>query len=176
MLDAPVLFLENVRGILKLGMDSIVNELSRKRGYELRWCVVSASDVGAPHVRPRWFCLAVRPGFTARLPPQDVDAADSRVWSSWSHHRPPPRALTPGREAVGGDLRMGLMGNSVVPAAVRHACMYLASRGAFTPCDLLRWPTFTSAQPITDSTMAFLPGRRWPSSGLLPPTTQYCFV
>lgn len=52
------LFLENVPNIVKMRLDSIVLDLDQL-GYDAAWCVVAASDVGAPHRRRRWFCMAV---------------------------------------------------------------------------------------------------------------------
>lgn len=51
------LFLENVAAIRTRGLDTVVGELSRI-GYDCRWGMLSAFDVGAPHRRERWFCLA----------------------------------------------------------------------------------------------------------------------
>lgn len=53
-------FLENVPAIRTRGSARICYELA-SLGYDLRWCVVSAADVGAPHLRRRWFCLASNP-------------------------------------------------------------------------------------------------------------------
>ena len=52
-----MLFLENVQGVLKHAMSVISRDL-HSRGYVVAWSVVGASDVGAPHIRKRWFCLA----------------------------------------------------------------------------------------------------------------------
>lgn len=51
------LFLENVPAIRTRGLDRVVEELT-EAGYDCRWCMLSASEVGAPHKRERWFCLA----------------------------------------------------------------------------------------------------------------------
>lgn len=51
-------FLENVRSHLGLGFDSVLGDLARL-GYDAAWCVVRASDAGAPHQRERLFILAV---------------------------------------------------------------------------------------------------------------------
>jgi DNA (cytosine-5)-methyltransferase 1 len=60
------LFLENVANILNNGMDLVVKELHKKRNFTLVWAVVEARDVGAPHLRRRWFCVAPPPpAFTA---------------------------------------------------------------------------------------------------------------
>lgn len=53
-------FLENVPAIRTRGAFQIGLELS-DRGYDQRWDVVSAAEVGAPHLRQRWFLLAANP-------------------------------------------------------------------------------------------------------------------
>lgn len=50
-------FLENVPAIRTRGGERVVKELA-SRGYDCRWDTVSASEVGAPHKRNRWFLLA----------------------------------------------------------------------------------------------------------------------
>lgn len=54
---APFLFLENVPNIRTKGAERICKELA-ERGYDCRWCNISAADVGALHKRERWFLLA----------------------------------------------------------------------------------------------------------------------
>ena len=51
------IFLENVPAIRTRGLPQVVRELAAIR-YSLRWGALSAFDVGAPHKRERWFCLA----------------------------------------------------------------------------------------------------------------------
>ena len=51
------LFLENVSAILSNGLGTVLGDLAAM-GYDCRWCCIRASDVGAPHHRDRWFCLA----------------------------------------------------------------------------------------------------------------------
>ena len=60
------LFLENVPGIRTRGLDRIVWELS-ELGYDCRWDIVSAAEVGAPHIRDRWFLLAHSNGKSVRI-------------------------------------------------------------------------------------------------------------
>ncbi len=50
------LFLENVSAIRTRGLDRVILEFT-EMGYDIRWCMLSASDVGAKHKRERWFCL-----------------------------------------------------------------------------------------------------------------------
>lgn len=50
-------FLENVPAIRTRGLDTVVRSLA-DLGYDCRWTLVSAAEVGAPHLRERWFLLA----------------------------------------------------------------------------------------------------------------------
>lgn len=119
---APLLFLENVRMILNIGMPEIVHQLVTKRGYELRWCVVSARMVGAPQQRDRWYCLAVRRDFARTWPGGGSGGPYAR--STWTSSSEPARAVVPDKRSARA--RSALMGNSVVPDAARYAFMYLA--------------------------------------------------
>ncbi|MEO1750710.1 DNA cytosine methyltransferase [Thiofaba sp. EF100] len=53
------IFLENVAAILSKGIEVVVGDLAAM-GYDAKWCTLRASDVGAPHQRDRWWCLARR--------------------------------------------------------------------------------------------------------------------
>ena len=50
-------FLENVPAIRTRGLKEVVRAFTDV-GYDCRWTCVSAADVGAPHLRKRWFMLA----------------------------------------------------------------------------------------------------------------------
>lgn len=54
------IFLENVPAITVRGLDRVLMEFSAL-GYDCRWTIVSAAEVGAPHLRERWFLLASHP-------------------------------------------------------------------------------------------------------------------
>ena len=54
---ARLLFLENVPGIIKHGLPTIIDDLAA-RGFDAEWSVLTAQAVGAPHVRERCFLLA----------------------------------------------------------------------------------------------------------------------
>lgn len=56
----PFVFLENSPAIRTRGLTEVAESLT-VLGYDLRWTVISASSVGAPHQRNRWFCLAAHP-------------------------------------------------------------------------------------------------------------------
>lgn len=51
------LFLENVPAIRTRGLARVIEELT-EAGYDCRWCMLSAAEVGANHKRERWFLLA----------------------------------------------------------------------------------------------------------------------
>lgn len=59
-----IAFLENTPGLLSAGADGRGGALGEvlgdmaALGYRAWWTCVRASDVGAPHLRERWFCLA----------------------------------------------------------------------------------------------------------------------
>ncbi len=52
-----IVVLENVRGHFKLGFTDVLTDLT-DIGYDAKWAIVRASDVGAPHRRERLFILA----------------------------------------------------------------------------------------------------------------------
>lgn len=54
-------FLENVPGIRTRGGERVGKELAAL-GYDCRWDIISAREVGAPHLRERWFFLAYANG------------------------------------------------------------------------------------------------------------------
>ena len=56
-LRPSIVVMENVRGHLSLGFDQVLADLT-EIGYDARWQIVRASDVGAPHQRARLFIIA----------------------------------------------------------------------------------------------------------------------
>lgn len=56
-IEPTFVFLENVPAITGRGGLRVVREIT-SLGYDCRWCVISASGVGALHRRERWFLLA----------------------------------------------------------------------------------------------------------------------
>lgn len=56
-LQPRIVILENVRGHLTLGFKEVLKDLT-EIGYDARWSIVRASDVGAPHRRERLFVIA----------------------------------------------------------------------------------------------------------------------
>jgi DNA (cytosine-5)-methyltransferase 1 len=92
--------LENVRGHLTLGFDTVLADLA-DLGWSARWGVVRASDAGACHQRARLFIVAYpdsaagpqrhersTAGITAP-PGEDLDGlAVGDEWTCWAHYAP----------------------------------------------------------------------------------------
>ena len=70
--------LENVRGHFGLGFREVLSDLA-SIGYDVRWTLIRASDVGAPHRRERLFILAY-PNST-RWP--RAERSDFQAQQSW---------------------------------------------------------------------------------------------
>jgi len=64
-LGVPIVFLENVPGILRYYYDTIRPEL-REMGYEVTEGLFSAAETGAPHKRQRLFILAYSCGISGK--------------------------------------------------------------------------------------------------------------
>lgn len=121
-----LVFMENVPNILNMGMREVCREFQR-RGYTLRWCVVAARDLGAPHRRRRWFCMAVR---GRKVGP--VDVSDAAAFQAFDWSSAPPTMVSKRPAVFNRTLRYSLLGNAVVPDCVRWAFLFLAS-GLVTP-------------------------------------------
>lgn len=118
-LSPAFIFLENVPNVIK-GMREVHLALD-DLGYDLRWTMLSAEEVGAPHVRKRWFCLGMLRG-DERVRDRTTPLVDpSPHYTEWTH--PPSERLC--ADSKERKLRVGALGNSVVPACVHAAFKYL---------------------------------------------------
>lgn len=54
-------FIENSPALLVRGFESVINNLS-EMGYNAAWCIISAADLGAPHLRKRLWILGYSSG------------------------------------------------------------------------------------------------------------------
>lgn len=105
-------------------------------GYDAEWSVFNASDVGAPHKRPRWFCLAVDRAAMAD-PRNHVHEMRRRARRSppplarWPDEPPGPRVVQeppPGTTLREMQERVAALGNAVVPAQGLDAFWTLLGR------------------------------------------------
>jgi hypothetical protein len=120
-LQPKMLFLENVPMVLHNGIDVIKAEFCKKRGYTMRWAVIPASAVGAPHYRKRWFCLLIKKGYDVTK--VKINDADYKPFFAANPKENAVRMVIPKNMAHKNmlGLRTSMLGNSVVPDCVRFA-------------------------------------------------------
>lgn len=118
-IEPRYIFLENVPAITHRGGVQAIKEIT-SLGYDCRWCVISASSIGAPHKRERWFLLAHS---RCKLPRSE----DTSKWTSkndsgcggfWETE-PGVDYLADGVSYRVDKLRA--LGNAVVPAQAKEA-------------------------------------------------------
>ena len=126
------IMLENVAAIRSMAIDQVMEEL-HSQGYDARYGILSAYDVGACHKRERWWLLARRRD--AKYIKETTDKPDPNgddlfgvvnEWMDGSWEVGIPR-LTDIKEHRANRLR--LLGNSVVPQAVREVILRLTGMG-----------------------------------------------
>jgi hypothetical protein len=119
---ASHVLMENVPNVLRHAR--AICETLVQAGFEVvRWTVLSASDVGAPHVRRRWFCMASKRGAPFRLD----GLTPLPNWSGTDI----PCPLRPGGHTDAETAELALLGNSLVPQAARAAVLHLISQMEF---------------------------------------------
>jgi DNA (cytosine-5)-methyltransferase 1 len=77
ILRPNIIVLENVRGHLTLGFSQVLADLT-KIGYDTRWQIIRASDVGAPHQRARLFIIAYAQSRRSRCKSCGVSESNTR--------------------------------------------------------------------------------------------------
>lgn len=140
-------FVENSPLLTGRGLDTVLMDLA-EIGYDAEWCVLGASDVGAPHKRERIWILAHankerlerQPrGITNRCEPrrfhqrQDRQVANSGIPAWWAEDPANKWAAQPrlGRVANGvADRvhRLKAIGNGQVPLVAAVAFQYLMNQ------------------------------------------------
>lgn len=119
-LSPSMVFLENVSNICSESKD-LMHVLApfHRRGYVLSWTSVNGYEVGSPQCRKRWFCLAVKPSCLGKK----VLKSGAHTPFDWKRRKEPTR-LKLGTAST-DRVRVGLLGNSVIPDAARFAFLYL---------------------------------------------------
>lgn len=78
ILRPSIIILENVRGHLSLGFKDVLKDLA-ENGYDARWQIVRASDVGAPHQRARLFIVAHTKSGWSRFQSSRISQGNTRL-------------------------------------------------------------------------------------------------
>lgn len=126
-IQPPFIFLENVPVINCRGLGTVAAEIT-KRGYDCRWTLISAAEVGANHLRKRWFLLAHAPSErlerrTMQRPREICKEAQGEsgysLSTSWQDRTNEFLRDVLGLQA--GVDRIKCLGNSVVPLQAREA-------------------------------------------------------
>lgn len=124
--DAQGALLENVPQLLSAGFMDVLEAFVSERGFEVSWCVLSASAVGAPHIRKRLFMWVRKPTFEYEW--KEIEKYEAHNWQE------EPVRMVVGDTVIGHrNKRQMLLGNSVVPDCLRSAFMVLASGFRKTP-------------------------------------------
>lgn len=138
-LGPKFVFLENVPAITTRGGLRVITEFARL-GYDCRWTIVSAAELGAVHIRKRWFLLAYADGERLRQESGEKDEIQSTpqremvAYRSRFPRRAPgtPEGFASPRVGRAGDGlpcrrdRHKALGNAVVPIQAREAFMRLS--------------------------------------------------
>lgn len=135
-----VVIVENVAGLLSLGMDEVLGELAAD-GFDAEWTVLSACTVGAPHPRERVFIVAHaqgqpwRPATRGPAPEGAPPAGTGRPGISLPEPRnsgwwdAEPRVGRVADGLPGGLDRRVALGNAVVPQVAEHVGRVVMAAG-----------------------------------------------
>jgi site-specific DNA-cytosine methylase len=145
-----IVCLENSPMIYRYSIEEVVESL-RKRGFICIWGTWFASEVGAPHERGRWFCLAYK------NPEQmDIIRTTLRIDTVRWIDEPCPRVI-PFIDAPTRKHQRTLLyalGNSIVPSQARRAFSDLA--GYVLLASNLKWKPYNLRTKRTRSKRVFI--------------------
>ena len=113
-------FLENVANILNLGGSKIIKALV-DRGFQVRFGIFTAEEVGAPHRRSRWYCLAVRK-HTMRFP-----LLKPSVFPFAEQLQKVPRLTARDEYDLLNRRRISMLGNAILPCVASFAWQCLVN-------------------------------------------------
>lgn len=134
-------FVENVPALLVRGFDRVLGSLAELR-FDAEWCVLSAADCGAPHLRKRLWLLAAHPerdelreqpgrlggahGQGSTEPRDDGAQGSDRERRGWWEVEPSVGRVVDG--VPNRVHRLRALGNAQVPLVAAHAWRTLMKR------------------------------------------------
>ena len=110
--NIEAVFLENSPMIVNRGLEDVLKSFAA-RDFKTAWGVFTASEVGAPHLRRRWYCLATKGGELPRL-----QKCCAHNWTKEPVSRVVLKADCSNKNLM---LRANALGNSIVPQCARYA-------------------------------------------------------
>lgn len=116
-LRPPFVFLENVPVITVRGLREVLTAFSEIR-YDCRWGVLSAFDMGAPHLRWRWFLLAYSHDYRVRVKHFDIERRIAPTRAQ-SNREGKAFITTPTSEQM-GNARQSRAAHGKIPDAMRE--------------------------------------------------------
>jgi DNA (cytosine-5)-methyltransferase 1 len=146
VLRPKLIILENVAAHLRIGFNEVIHELT-ELGYDLKWSVISASEIGALHNRKRLFIIAYSDGqrlqrsSTKRYPAAELFEVNDGKLSIWERiNGAAPQPIKEGRSnaqfvewlmglpkgwvtdlGLSWTQQLKMLGNGVVPQQAYHA-------------------------------------------------------
>lgn len=126
-------FLENVSAIRTRGLNGVAQAFT-DIGYDFRWTIVSAKEVGACHIRKRWFGLAnleserrEEGGLRLRKTPANPILNVPTEYEGWDIWKDPEPLLDGKVHGISARVdRIKALGNAVVPFQAKEAFMRLS--------------------------------------------------
>jgi len=85
-LRPSIVVLENVPAIVSSGIAGVVVGKLSEIGYDCEWTTISAEQMGAPHIRRRWFCIGYLSNGCCELPLRFQSRGRSRESGADSIH------------------------------------------------------------------------------------------
>lgn len=125
--DPDFVLFENVPQVVDY--IKVITRRLKSLGYVCTWDVFSAWDLGAPHIRKRWYCLCRKP--TAKPIPIPPSMAH-RLGARWSKTPSATERCVSG-SCKACQARRFALGNSIVPQCARHAFLVLHNRSFGLP-------------------------------------------
>lgn len=119
--DPDFVLFENVPAVV-----DYIGTITRRMkalGYTCTWDLFSAAELGAPHIRKRWYCVCRK----ASAKPIPISPAMTQDLNAWTKTPPPSMRCVSG-SCTGCQARRFALGNSIVPQCLRHAFVVLHAR------------------------------------------------
>jgi hypothetical protein len=139
-----VVFMENSSHILDNGFEQI-KDVFLKRGFNIKYVLIRASDVGAHHKRLRWYCLAYKNADIFR----QID--NKYIDFDWEKAMPLRKVVKIKSPSHKLELveRCRMLGNSIVPQCAMYAWNILTSNAVSTSVSTAYiFPIFKPQKPL----------------------------